>query len=131
MNESLDLIQKAYACFGRGDIPALLAMMAPDVEWQFHGDHGAPYTGLAIGPAQVGQWFGQVAQCDDIQQFEPREFLAGIDHVTVIGHERTIAKASGRTFESPWIHIWQIRNGRITRFFVMLDSEAAATARAA
>ena len=129
MTDALSLIQTAYACFGRGDIPALLALTTPDVAWQFHGDHGAGYTGRVQGHAQVGEWFGEVARLDDIQAFEPREFLAGAGHVTVIGHERTIARATGRTFETPWVHVWQLRDGRIARFTGFFDTQAAAEAR--
>ena len=62
MTDALALIQNVYAAFGRGDIPALLALTAPDVDWQFHGDHGAGYTGHVRGHAQVGEWFGEVAR---------------------------------------------------------------------
>lgn len=129
MNDALTLIQDAYGCFGRGDIPALLALTTPDVDWQFHGDHGAAYTGRVSGQAQVGEWFGEVARLDDIQAFEPREFLAGADHVTVMGHERTIARATGRVFETPWVHVWQLRDGRIARFTGLFDTQAVAEAR--
>ena len=129
MHDALTLIQDAYGCFGRGDIPALLALTTPDVDWQFHGDRGAAYTAHVRGRAQVGEWFGAVAQMDDIQAFEPREFLAGAGHVTVIGHERTIARATGRTFETPWVHVWRLRDGLIAGFTGFFDTEAAAVAR--
>ena len=129
MNDAQTLIQDAYACFGRGDIPALLALTTPDVDWQFHGDHGAGYTGRVRGHAQLAEWFGEVARLDDIQAFEPREFLAGADHVTVIGHERTIARTTGRVFETPWVHVWRLREGRIAGFTGFFDTQAAAEAR--
>ena len=131
MNDPLNVIQQAYACFGRGDLPGLLALMTPDVDWQFAGDRAAPYTGRVRGTAAVGEWFVAVAQADDIQAFEPREFFVGPDHVTVLGHERTVARATGRAFECDWVHVFQLREGRVARFFGMLDSEAAGAARAA
>jgi len=130
MNDPLNVIQEAYACFGRGDLPGLLALMTPDVDWEFQGDRAAPYTGRVRGTAAVGEWFAAVAQADDIRAFEPREFFAGTDHVTVIGHERTVARATGREFECGWVHVFQLREGRVARFFGMLDSEASGAARA-
>ena len=129
MHDALTLIQDAYGCFGRGDIPALLALTTPDIDWQFHGDRGAGYTGRASGHAQVGEWFGEVARLDDIQSFEPREFLAGPDHVTGIGHERTIARATGRMFETPWVHVFRLRDGLVAGFTGFFDSQAVAEAR--
>ena len=129
MNDAIALIQDAYGCFGRGDMPALLALTTLDVDWQFHGDRGAGYTGRVSGHAQLAEWFGEVARLDDIQVFEPREFLAGPGHVTVIGHERSIARATGRAFETPWVHVWRVRDGRIVGFTGFFDTQAAAEAR--
>ena len=129
MTTPLTLVQNAYAAFGRGDIPALLDLLTPDVRWQFAGDSKAPYTGTAKGHGQVAEWFQGVAQADGIQAFEPREFLEGPDHVTVLGWERTQALPGGGVFECEWVHVWQVRDGRLARFWGMLDTEAAARAR--
>jgi uncharacterized protein len=129
MADALTTVQTAYAAFGRGDIPALLELLSEDVRWQFVGDRKAPYTRTAVGRKQVGEWFGQVAQVDDIQAFEPRQFLAGADHVSVIGWERTISKPSGKPFECEWVHVWRLRDGRISSFWGILDTEASAAAR--
>ena len=129
MPDALNLVQTAYAAFGRGDIPALLNMLTEDVRWQFIGDRKAPYTGTVTGRDQVGEWFGAVAQADDIQAFEPRQFLVGPDHVTVLGWERTVTKPAGRRFETEWVHVWRLRDGRISSFWGALDTEASAIAR--
>jgi len=129
MSTPLNLVRDAYAAFGRGDIPALLALLATDIRWEFAGDRKAPYTGVAQGHGQVAEWFQSVARADGIQAFEPREFLEGPDHVTVLGWERTQALPAGGVFECQWVHVWQVRDGRLARFWGMLDTEAAARAR--
>ena len=128
-NVSLAVIQSAYAAFGIGDIPALSTLLSEDVVWEFVGDSRAPYTGRASGKQAVAEWFGSVAAADGIQVFEPREFFAGSDHVSVIGWERTTALATGTVFECPWAHVWTLCDGLITRLFGILDTEAAAAAR--
>jgi ketosteroid isomerase-like protein len=125
----LAAVQAVYEAFGRGDLPALLAQLQPDVRWQFLGDRRAPYTRTVTGHDGVARWFGQVAEADGIQAFEPREFLAGPEHVTVIGWERTAALPGGQVFECEWVHVWRLRDGRVASFWGMLDSEAAARAR--
>lgn len=129
MANPLALVQDAYAAFGRGDVPALLNLLTPDVRWEFAGDRKAPYTGRVQGRAQVGEWFLAVAQADGIQAFEPRQFLVGPDHVTVLGWERSQALPGGRVFEAEWVHVWQVRDGHLARFWGMLDTEASARAR--
>jgi ketosteroid isomerase-like protein len=125
----LQTVQAAYAAFGSGDLPGLLAHLQPDVQWKFIGDSRAPYTGEVRGHEQVAHWFGDVAKADGIQAFEPREFLAGPDHVTVIGWERTAALPGGKVFECEWVHVWRLREGKVSQFFGLLDTEASADAR--
>jgi ketosteroid isomerase-like protein len=129
MGDPSIIVQNLYAAFGRGDVAGLLELLSDDVDWCFIGDRQAGYAGRVRGKAAVAEWLAQVARADDIQGFEPREFLAGADHVTVLGWERTIARSSGREFESDWVHVFGLRGGKVCRFVGALDSEASATAR--
>ena len=54
--QNTKVVQDAYAAFGRGDIPVSLGYMTDK--------------------AAVGELFRQVAEAEDFQQFEPREFAA-------------------------------------------------------
>ncbi|HEV7912463.1 MAG TPA: nuclear transport factor 2 family protein [Albitalea sp.] len=130
MNTPTATIQAAYAAFGRGDVAAILDMVTDDVEWTHHGSIGLPYMGTFNGKAAVARWFGDVAELDGIQVFEPREFFAGPDHVTVLGWERTKALPAGKVFESHWVHLFTLRDGKIARFVGTFDTAAAAAARA-
>jgi hypothetical protein len=130
MASPVETVQAAYAAFGKGDIPGLLEYVTDDVEWTFDGSTGDPYMRTARGKDDLVAWFGEVASCDAIQAFEPRKMLAGAEHVTVIGWERTQALPAGGIFETPWIHVWELRGGKLARFFGMLDTAAVARARA-
>ncbi|MBS0506634.1 MAG: nuclear transport factor 2 family protein [Proteobacteria bacterium] len=129
MTTPLETVQKAYAAFGRGDIQALLAMCSPNVHWQFVADRTAPYNSAMVGTSRVGEWFASVAASDDIHAFEPQQMFAGAGHVTVIGHERTTLRATGKTFECPWVHVFAVDSGVITAFWGMLDTQTAGEAR--
>jgi ketosteroid isomerase-like protein len=125
-----EIIQSMYAAFGRGDIPGLLEMLTDDVLWEHKGSLDLPYLGVFRGKAAVAQWFRHVAENDDIQAFEPREFLAGPDHVTVLGWERTRALPKGKVFESDWVHVFVLRDGKVCRYVGTIDTAAVAAARA-
>lgn len=130
MTNPTETIQAMYGAFGRGDIPSLLAMLSEEVEWTHHGSTGLPFMGSFRGKAGVTQWFGHVAQHEGIEAFEPREFFAGAEHVTVLGWERTRALPGGSVFETPWIHVFEVKGGKVTRFVGMYDTAASAAARA-
>jgi ketosteroid isomerase-like protein len=129
MSDALTTVQNVYAAFGRGDVPALLGLLHGDVEWQFVGDSKTLLRGAFRGHDQVAEWFGLVEQHEAVHVFKPRQFLAAIDHVTVLGFERTQALPGGGVFECEWVHVWQLREGRVARFFGMVDTEASARAR--
>jgi ketosteroid isomerase-like protein len=128
-NSPLDVVKAAYAAFGAGNVPGILELAAEDVDWTFIGAKGLPYTGKFRGRSAVEKWFAAVFATDEVQAFEPREFLAAAEHVTVLGWEKTRALPDGKVFEADWVHVFTVRDGRVARFWGMYDTQAAATAR--
>lgn len=124
MATPISVVQEAYQAFGRGDIPAILALLADEVEWKIVGSSGIPYEGLRRNAAEVAKFFEQVAQTDEILLFEPREFIEAGEHVVVLGFERGTARAEGNTFESEWVHVFTVRNGKVTRWRGFYDTAA-------
>lgn len=129
MTNPVQTVQTLYAAFGRGDIPALLEQVTDEVEWTFHGSLDLPYLGTFRGKAALARWFADVAEAEDVQAFEPREFLAGPAHVTVLGWERTRTRPAGGIYESPWVHVMSLRDGKVDRFVGMYDTAAVHAAR--
>jgi ketosteroid isomerase-like protein len=112
----------AYAAFGRGDIPALLALLDPGVEWTAVVGSRTPTSGTRRGRDGVAEFFQQLAASLEFQQFEPREFIAQRDKVVALGHYVGSWKATGRSFESDWVMIFTLRDGAIARFVEFADS---------
>jgi ketosteroid isomerase-like protein len=63
--ENLQVVKDGYAAFSRGDIPALLALMAEDVEWQIPGA-GLPLAGTYRGHDGVAKFFQKLAADTEI-----------------------------------------------------------------
>ena len=124
MGASTTIVQQAYEAFGRQDVPALLNLIADDIDWEFVGSPGLSYAGSRRTKQAVGEFFAAVAQADDIQVFEPREFIEAGDHVTVLGWERCTARDTGKPFESEWVHVFTVKNGKITRWRGLLNTAA-------
>lgn len=61
----------------------------------------------------------------------PRQMLEGPGHVTVIGYERTTLRATGKTFESPWVHVFTVQDGVITAFWGIMHTQVVDEARSA
>lgn len=116
MTRETETIQRAYEAFGRGDVPAILALVDDEVDWEFVGSADLPYAGPRRTRKEVGAFFADVSRADEIHAFEPHEFIACGEHVVVLGRERCTAKDTGLAFESDWAHIFTVRNGKIARW---------------
>lgn len=124
MASSLSIVKAAYEAFGRGDIPAILDLVADTVDWNMPGPSSLPYTGRRTTKEEVKRFFAEVAELDDIQKFEPREFIDAGPHVTVLGWERFISRADGKVVETEWIHVFTVIDGKVTRWQGIYDTAA-------
>ena len=123
VQENVQIVKKAYAAFGRGDIQGLLALFAENIEWISPGE-GLPLAGTYRGLARVAGFFQKVSEMVEISFFEPREFVAEGDRVLVVGFSRGRVKATNRTFENNWVMAFTVRNGKVTNAREYIDTLA-------
>lgn len=121
---SLAAVQSAYQSFQRGDIPAVLEAMSEDVQWDTPKVAGAPFGGPYRGRAAVAEFFRELAKAENVELFEPREFIAEGERVAAIVGYRARVKTTGRLNETSLVHIFTVRGGKITRFLEMYDTAA-------
>jgi ketosteroid isomerase-like protein len=124
--QNIGLVQRGYEAFGRGDIPGFLSLLDANVEWRTPGPSDLPTAGTRRGPAQVGEFFGELVQLIDFELFEPTTFLADGDRVVVLGRDRIKIKATGKPISEDWCHVFTIRDGKIVAFQEYLDMSAIA-----
>ncbi len=114
--ENVNIMRKGYDAFNRGDIDAVLGLMDPNIEWHEPEVQGLPFGGTHRGPEAVARNVFQSAikNWDDFQVV-PETFLDADDVVVVLGRFLGRAKASGRTLDAPFAHVWALRNGKIAQ----------------
>lgn len=115
-------VQDIYAAFGRGDLPAMLSLLAEDVRWSFPLSQVIPWSGERRGRDGVTQFFTALLQHVDFELFEPRSFVAQGERVLVTGAERMRVKTTGLTCEVEWVHAFTLSNGRVTEFREYTDT---------
>ena len=114
---NIKIVQDAYAAFGRGDIPALLTLLADDVSWGMVGrPEDFPAAGIKQGKAGVAEFFRQLKDAQQITHFEPQRLLAADDTVVAIGHAGWIMNKSGITGENDWVHVFTFRDGKVATY---------------
>ena len=124
MGTATAIVQHVYEAFGRGDVPALLEMVAKEVDWEFVGSPNLPYAGRRHNRKEVADFFATLARTDDIQVFEPREFIEAGEHVTVLGWEESTALDTGKKFSGEWAHVFTVKYGQVTRWHGFFNTAA-------
>lgn len=126
--QNKEMILREYQLFQAGDIEGLLQFFADDVEWV-----GAPTEFVTFsvdyhGKQEVRQFFAEMGKAQEAEQFEPQEVIAEGDKVVVTGQSRWTVKATGQSYDNPWVHIFTIRDGKIVRFQQFNDTAASRAA---
>jgi ketosteroid isomerase-like protein len=115
----LETVQTIYAAFGRGDVPAIIDLVADDVEWESWGDNsaqkaGVPWMRTRRGKAGVGEFFQLVGQFT-IHDFLVLSIMAG-DRQVAAEFVIDATPPNGRRYRDEEMHLWTFgTDGRVTR----------------
>lgn len=126
MNETnnLRIVKEGYEKFGSGDIEGLLSLFADDINWKTPTVEGADFTGERNGLAEVTDFFARLGESEEFSNFEPTEFIADDDKVVVLGRSAGKILGTGNDFETDWVHIFTVSDGKITGFHEFFDTAA-------
>ena len=118
---NVNAVQGAYEAFARGDVPAVLGFLDANIAWT--EAEGFPYGGTYNGPeAVLGGVFMRLGTEWDGFTVVPDEFIDGGDTVVVLGHYSGTYKATGKSFETNFAHVWKISGGKAVSFVQYTDT---------
>ncbi len=120
-----ETIQHIYASFGKGDVPAILACLADDVEWEYgHFPNPVPWLQPRRGRDGVMAFFGAVAEHLDSKAFQPTRILADGRFVVGFVDLEAVVRSTGKTrIEVDEAHLWYFNaQGQVERFRHRADS---------
>jgi uncharacterized protein len=125
----VEIVQQLYGAFGRRDMPAVLEMLSPEVEW---GEPSNPYNpagGVRRGHEGFLEWATIGRQAEDILVLEPRKMLVDEDSVAVVGYMECRVIPTGKTYESDFVHLVTFDpGGKVIKFLEFFDTYAAGEA---
>lgn len=131
---NLDVVLGIYEAFTRGDIAAILDRLDPQAELAYEGPSAIPWAGNRRGRDGWTSFFQAVGETLDDVSLQMEPFAAQGDHVVCAGRYQARVRRTGKRIDSPLVHLWTLRDGKILQCREMTDtgSEAAAcTATAA
>jgi len=118
---NIEIIQDLYEAFASGGLDRVLELCDPqcvvtqDDALPWGGRHKG-IDGVATFGALLGGTIHSVITSDEL-------FEAG-DRVTQYGRSRGIVLANGATFDIPEVHVWTLRDGKVTAAEFYIDTPA-------
>jgi ketosteroid isomerase-like protein len=121
MSANREIIERLYAGFAAGDVPAVLGSFDPEISWTEAA--GFPYAGTYIGPDAVLQnVFMRLATEWEGFAAVPSQFVSEGDTVVAIGEYSGTFNATGKAMKTPMVHVWTLKDGKIVNFVQHCDT---------
>ena len=118
-----DVIRGMYAAFGRGDVPALLAMIDEDIDW--HAPQNLPHGGDFRGREAVGRFFEGIGEHWEALEVELDGIVSGGDRVVALVRAHGRLRATGEGAEYSAAHAWTLRGDTPVRFDEYVNAPAS------
>lgn len=121
---NLEVVKEVYRLFAAGRRDDLTGLVSDDFEWHYVGPAEIPWAGRYRGPAGVSAFFERVGAALELEEFEVQEFIAAGDRVVAVGVSSGRLRATRGRYRSPWVNVFTVREGRITRLLDLYDTAA-------
>jgi uncharacterized protein len=120
--QNIALVQSAFADFLNGNIQAIIDTCSDDVEWGSYENDVTPISGMYHGKVGVARFFQTLGENVNYTLFDPREYFSDGNNVFVKGRHEGVVKSTGKTFAHDFIMQFVVSNGKISYFFVWVDT---------
>ena len=126
MASNIEATKKGYECFQRGDIPSLIRDLLDDnCVWISPGPSDKlPWAGTFKGKHEIANFFAQVEEHLEFNEFAPREMIEQGETVVVLGTLAGRAKKTGKAVKNEWAHVFKFRQGKVVLFQEYIDTAA-------
>lgn len=116
-------IQSMYDAFAKGDVPLVLGMLAPDVEWNEAENFVYADRNPYVGPQAVLEGvFMRLGTEWDGFALTVEEVIGSGDTVIARGRYRATYRATGARVDAQFAHAWKLADGKVTRFQQYTDT---------
>lgn len=124
-NENKLLVMAGYRLFQSGDIRSLLELYHDDAEWIGPESDIVPFAGRFHAKAGIAQFFTKLDTAVQAMQFVPQHVIAEGDKVVVSGVSTWRVRLTGRSYDTSWVHIFTMRDGKVATFEAYFDTAAS------
>lgn len=117
----LDVMTAAYKAFGAGDMATLGELLADDTVWQIADV--APLDGRYAGRDEVFKFLGALMeQTGGTFSISPIALMGGDTHASAFIREK--ASRDGRQLDATAVHVFEVADGKVRRFYASTSDPA-------
>jgi ketosteroid isomerase-like protein len=124
MGRNKEIVKNLYDALARGDASTVLGTMDPAIQWReadnFLYADGNPY----VGPQAVAEGvFQRLGSGIEHLAIVPANLIEGDGAVVAEGRYRGKVKATGKTVDAQFAHVWELRDEKVVRFQQYTDTK--------
>ena len=123
--ENKRIVTEGYQLFQNGDIPGMMARVHDDAVWISPDAEAVPFAGSYHGKAEVARFFAELGAAMQPTRFVIKDIIAENDKVVVLGEATWLVRSTGRSYDSPWVHVFTMRDGKFIRVEALYDTAPA------
>jgi ketosteroid isomerase-like protein len=112
--DNTEIMRAGYDAFNERNFEAVMEIFGEAIEWV--EPDGSRYSGTYHGPEEVGEMFERLLSDVDDFAVEPDRILDAGETVVALGHAQGTVVETGETLDVPFAHVWDMEDGRATRF---------------
>ena len=118
----LGVVSSFYDYLGKGDVPAVLGLLHPEVKWT--EAEGFPYySGTWTGPdAVLNNLLKRLAADWNDFAAVARDYLIEGSKIVSFGIYSGTYKQTGKYMRADFAHVWTVDDGKITSFLMFTDT---------
>jgi ketosteroid isomerase-like protein len=120
-DDNLATIRRVYDALAARDASAIQEVFAPDVTIRQSPE--LPWGGDYEGLDGAFTFFMTLVEHIESQVTTESLFAAG-DQVVQTGRTRGMVRANGASFDIPEVHVWELRDAKVVRYQVYIDTPA-------
>ena len=111
----VEMMRKGYEAFGNGDLDTVRTLFADDIVWHQPGNN--ILSGDYKGVDEVFGLFGRLLEeTGGNFRNDIHDILANDEHAAVMVNVHT--ERNGKTLDAPAVHIWHVKDGKATEFWI-------------
>jgi ketosteroid isomerase-like protein len=128
----LEVVQKGYDAFAKGDVPGIVALYSPEAIFtpQMGLEGKAPLVTPrgTFGRDELAGFFAALAKEIEFTAWENRQWVVDGNTVVVLGYYAGKNKRTNKTFASEFAHVLTVSGDKVTSFKEFTDTAAVLAA---